>query len=332
MVPRRPSSNRVYPTGTFRGAHVSTRAIVGLSHLKEMVAVDRGYRDGADLVVTLDAELDEVAGAARPELLVKLFLGGDRDTVDLQDPIALAEPGARRGPDRGELADEEPRGHGDGVETEPRPRRPAGDPPGVDQLVLHRHELLDGDREVHVWGLAEPARGDPDQLTPVVHDGAAAPLRPKRRLPSRAEEAALSELRTRRPTIAGSTRRTNEGRDETSPGLSRRSGAEVGAPGATVGASRSVAKANLTTRFMEPLQFRGAPRPAGPQPHDGLQHAPHFRGAPRPAGPQPRDGLQRAPRRSAMAVLSPVVGAELPGLEPPAPRFVLTIPLDGCRQ
>src|SRR5438094_361474 len=177
MVPRRPSSNRVYPTGTFRGAHVRTREIVGLSHLKEMVAVDRGYRDGADLVVALDAELDEVAGAARPELLVKLFLGGDRDTVDLQDPIALAEPGARRGSDRGELADEETRGHGDGVETEPRPRRPAGDPPGVDQLVLHRHELLDGDREVHVWGLAEPERRDPDQLTPVVHDGAAAPLR-----------------------------------------------------------------------------------------------------------------------------------------------------------
>src|SRR5438094_361472 len=126
--------------------------------------------------------------------------------------------------------------------------------------------------------------------------------------------------------IAGSTRRTNEGRDETSPGLSRRAGAEVGAPGATVGASRSVAKANITTRFMEPLQFRGAPRPAGPQPRDGLQRAPHFRGAPRPAGPQPRDGLQRAPPGSAMPVLSLVVGAELPGLERPPPRFVLTIP------
>src|SRR5437016_14486358 len=134
MVPRRPSSNRVYPTGTIGALTSRAREVVGLSHLKEAVAVDRGHRDGADLVVTLDAELDEVAGAARPELLVKLFLGGDRDTVDLQDPIALAEPGARRGPDRGELADEEPRGHGDGVETEPRPRRPAGDPPGVDQL------------------------------------------------------------------------------------------------------------------------------------------------------------------------------------------------------
>src|SRR5207302_7368155 len=188
MVPRRPSSNRVYPTGTIGALTSRARDVVGLSHLKEAVAVDRGHRDGADLVVALDAELDEVAGAARPELLVELFLGGDRDAVDLQDPIALAEPGARGGPDGGELADEETRGHGDGVETEPRPRRPAGDPAGVDQLVLHRHELLDGDREVHVWGLAEPERRDPDQLTPVVHDGAAAPLRARRRHDDRAVE------------------------------------------------------------------------------------------------------------------------------------------------
>jgi len=45
-------------------------------------------------IVTLDAELDEVAGAARPELLVELFLRGDRDAIDLQDPIALAKSGA----------------------------------------------------------------------------------------------------------------------------------------------------------------------------------------------------------------------------------------------
>src|SRR5436309_9686568 len=38
----------------------------------------------------------------------------------------------------------------------------------------------------------------------------------------------------------------------------------------------------------------GAPRPAGPQPRDGLQRAQPTSGAPRPAGPQPRDGLQRA--------------------------------------
>src|SRR5437867_9832582 len=76
---------------------------------------------------------------------------------------------------------------------------------------------------------------------------------PKRRLPSRADEAALSALRTRSPTIAGSTRWTNDGRAETSPGLSRRSGAEVGAPGTMAGVSRSVARVKVTTRFMEPL-------------------------------------------------------------------------------
>src|SRR5467141_175569 len=39
-----------------------------------------------------------------------------------------------------------------------------------------------------------------------------------------------------------------------------------------------------------------SPRPAGPQPRDGLRRAPLFIVAPRPAGPQPRDGLRRAPR------------------------------------
>src|SRR5262249_62175747 len=81
---------------------------------------------------------------------------------------------------------------------------------------------------------------------------------PKRRLPSRADEAALSALRTRRPTIAGSTRWTNEGSDETSRGLSRRSGAEVGAPTTTVGASRRVARTSITTRFIELLSSFGA--------------------------------------------------------------------------
>src|SRR5438477_492496 len=42
--------------------------------------------------------------------------------------------------------------------------------------------------------------------------------------------------------------------------------------------------------------MRAAPRPAGPQPRDGLQRAYRIRAAPRPAGPQPRDGLQRGPR------------------------------------
>src|SRR6266850_1378871 len=44
------------------------------------------------------------------------------------------------------------------------------------------------------------------------------------------------------------------------------------------------------------LTFIVAPRPAGPQPRDGLpREPPTFIVAPRPAGPQPRDGLQREP-------------------------------------
>src|SRR5215510_6648530 len=41
------------------------------------------------------------------------------------------------------------------------------------------------------------------------------------------------------------------------------------------------------------LTIIGAPRAAGPQPRDALQHALPI-GAPRAAGPQPRDALQRA--------------------------------------
>src|SRR5258705_2685174 len=42
------------------------------------------------------------------------------------------------------------------------------------------------------------------------------------------------------------------------------------------------------------IRARAAPRPAGPQPRDGLRRAFRSRAAPRPAGPQPRDGLRRA--------------------------------------
>src|SRR5262249_57965680 len=56
----------------------------------------------------------------------------------------------------------------------------------------------------------------------------------------------------------------------------------------------------------------GAPRPAGPQPRDGLQRAPlRLIGAPRPAGPQPRDGLQRAPLLLRAALLD-VLGHHVP--------------------
>src|SRR2546422_42733 len=45
----------------------------------------------------------------------------------------------------------------------------------------------------------------------------------------------------------------------------------------------------------QPPRFTDSPRPAGPQPRDGLRLArPHPTDSPRPAGPQPRDGLRLA--------------------------------------
>src|SRR5262245_902161 len=134
---------------------------------------------------------------------------------------------------------------------------------------------------------------------------------PKRRLPSRADEAALSALRTRSPTIAGSTRWTNDGRAETSPGLRRRSGPEVGAPGTTAGMSRRVARVRDTTRVID-ISFRGAPRPAGPQPRDGLRRATSIqRRASAGGAPAPRRPAAREPARdrSAVAVLTFVIRA-----------------------
>src|SRR5262249_47315471 len=84
----------------------STRE-AALPVLEEAVSIDRRHRDGAHLVVALDAELDEIAGAPGPELLVELLLRGHGHTVDLQDAVALPEPGARGRPDRRELAHEE---------------------------------------------------------------------------------------------------------------------------------------------------------------------------------------------------------------------------------
>src|SRR5262245_11959849 len=61
--------------------------------------------------------------------------------------------------------------------------------------------------------------------------------------------------------------------------------------------------------------FISAPRPAGPQPRDGLPRARLFMSAPRPAGPQPRDGLPRALQRAEFGVLD-AGQIELPGGEP----------------
>src|SRR2546425_8544405 len=163
----------------------------GLPHWIQPVAVDRGHRDDVDLAVALAGELDEVAGAPGPELLVELFLRGDGHAVDAQDAIALTKPGPRRRPNRRQLADHEALGQLDSVEPEPRPRRPARDPAGRDQLVLHEHELLDGDRQVHVGRVTEPERGDPHDLAALVHDGAAAPLRARRGHDDRAVEHVL---------------------------------------------------------------------------------------------------------------------------------------------
>src|SRR5262249_25087911 len=128
-------------------------------------------------------------------------------------------------------------------------------------------------------------------------------------------------LRTRSPTTAGSTRWMNDGRAETSAGFSRRSGAEVGAPGTIAGISSRVARDRVTTRFIDfSNSFRCAPPPAG---------AP----APRRRGRRPRDGLQRAqPSAASAPVLAFVVRAELSGLERAPPRFVLFIPIHGRPQ
>src|SRR5262245_11184434 len=180
---RRPSSRRVYPRRPVRTPR--------LPHGKEAVAVDRGDGDDLHLLVALDGELDKVAGPPRPQLLVELLLRGDGYAVDPEDAIALPEPGPRRRPRRGRLADQKARGRGDGVEPEPRPRRTTCDAAGRDQLVLHRHELLDGHGQVDVRRVAEPERGDADDLAALVHDGAAAPLRAGRRHDDRPVEHVL---------------------------------------------------------------------------------------------------------------------------------------------
>src|SRR5262249_57320171 len=104
-------------------------------------------------------ERDEAAAPPRPQLRVDLLLRGDGYAVAPEDAIALPEPGPRRRPRRGRLADQKARGRGDGVEPEPRPRRTACDAAGRDQLVLHRHELLDGHGQVYVRRGPHPAAG-----------------------------------------------------------------------------------------------------------------------------------------------------------------------------
>src|SRR5262249_60371729 len=113
-----------------------------LADLVQKASIDRRHRDGAHLVVALDAELDEIAGAPGPELLVELLLRGHGHTVDLQDAVALPEPGARGRPDRRELAHEEAGRHRDRVEAGPRARRAARAAPRLDTPVLRRDELL----------------------------------------------------------------------------------------------------------------------------------------------------------------------------------------------
>src|SRR5206468_3529134 len=56
--------------------------VAGLPHRIEAVAVDRGDGDDVHLLVAFDGELDQVAGAPRPELLVEFLLRGDGHAVD----------------------------------------------------------------------------------------------------------------------------------------------------------------------------------------------------------------------------------------------------------
>src|SRR5882762_2621188 len=69
-------------------------------HRIEPVTIDRRHRDDLHLVVALDGDLDEVAGAPGPELLVELLLRRDGHPVHAHDPVAPAEAGPERRADR----------------------------------------------------------------------------------------------------------------------------------------------------------------------------------------------------------------------------------------
>src|SRR5260370_16013933 len=155
----------------------STRS---LPEAVEGVAVDRGHGDHPHPAVAPDRDLDDVTRAPRPEPRVELLLRADGHAVHAQDPVALLEARARRGPDRREVADDEAVLHVHRVDAEPRPRRAARDAAGRDQLVLPGQERLDRDPEGHGRRPAEPGRGDADHLAPVA-DGPAAPPLPARR-------------------------------------------------------------------------------------------------------------------------------------------------------
>src|SRR5260370_898973 len=103
----------------------STRS---LPEAVEGVAVDRGHGDHPHPAVAPDRDLDDVTRAPRPEPRVELLLRADGHAVHAQDPVALLEARARRGPDRREVADDEAVLHVHRVDAEPRPRRAARAP------------------------------------------------------------------------------------------------------------------------------------------------------------------------------------------------------------
>src|SRR5919108_4107716 len=140
--------------------------------------VDGTHRDDADGVLAVDRDLDGVAGLPAPHLLVELFLCPDADAVHADDAVALSEASAPRRTGLVETVDEHAVGVRARVQADPRPRPPARHASGGDDLVLDGQEYLEGDGHVHVRRLlAEAQRHDPDELTALVHHGAAPPGR-----------------------------------------------------------------------------------------------------------------------------------------------------------
>src|SRR5437773_808687 len=166
-----------------RPAYVSAAPFTASSLARpvERVAVDRAHRDDAHAVAAPHRDLDRIARAPGPQLDVEGLPRLDGHAVDADDPVPLEHARSRGGPERRDVADEEPAGLFVRVEPEPGARRPTDDPAGADQLVLSRHEFLDGNGEVDVRRLAKAERDEADDLAPFVHHRAPAPLRARRR-------------------------------------------------------------------------------------------------------------------------------------------------------
>src|SRR6185369_9421804 len=143
----------------------------------QAVAIDGAHADDLHPVVAPHGDVDGVAGLAPPHLLVELFLRGDVHAVDADDQVAPTEAGGPRRAGLVEAVDDDAAGPGRRVEADPRAGPAAHYAPGRQQLVLHRQEFLDGNRQAHVGRLAQAEGDDADHPPALVDGGAAAPRR-----------------------------------------------------------------------------------------------------------------------------------------------------------